>query len=285
MSIQLPRTMRNRIGVLADRLRRPEYTGENRCTPCTVVNVLIGAAVSVLAGVLWLPAGVLVAAGSAGAIYLRGYLVPYTPQFTKRHFPDRVLRWFEKAPAGEVDLDADEIDVEQRLRALGAVTERDDSTDLRLEPSFREALRREIRSIRETAVDRADGIAELFDLDPDEHDCAVESYGSGSTALVVDDRHVAQWASEAAFVADLAADRVLRERREEWADLPVIHRSELLGSIRLFVEQCPSCDAPVSLIEETVESCCREREVAAVTCDDCSARLFETGLPDHLQAG
>jgi hypothetical protein len=198
-----------------------------------------------------------------------------------------VLRWFDKAPAGGegIDLDAEEIDVEGRLRALDVVTERADGTDLRLAPPFRDALRREIDTVRGTGVDRAAAVAELFDLDPDEHDCTIETYAGGSTALSVDDRHVAQWASEAALVADQAADRVLRRQREAWTDLPVLHRSELLGSIRLFVERCPSCDGPVSLVGETVESCCREREVAAVTCEDCDARLFETDLPEHLQTG
>ena len=34
---------------LADRLRQPEYTGENRCTPCTVVNVVIASNLNLFA--------------------------------------------------------------------------------------------------------------------------------------------------------------------------------------------------------------------------------------------
>jgi len=91
------------------RLRRPEYTGENRCLPCTVVNSLTAV---VLAGGV---AGSLVTAGgtgtsvalavggsvlavSAALIYLRGYLVPGTPALTKRYFPAWLLGLFGKDP-------------------------------------------------------------------------------------------------------------------------------------------------------------------------------------------
>ena len=71
-----------------DALRQPEYTGENRCWPCTTVNSLIalGVAAVVGAGVftladatLALVATLTVLALSAVSIWLRGYLVPGTP--------------------------------------------------------------------------------------------------------------------------------------------------------------------------------------------------------------
>jgi hypothetical protein len=98
-----------------DRLRRPEYTGENRCTPCTVVNTALAALLAAGAGGLaaaatpagtgpvpapvpGLAAGGLVLAAGLASIHLRGYLVPGTPRLTKRYFPDRVLAWFDRAP-------------------------------------------------------------------------------------------------------------------------------------------------------------------------------------------
>lgn len=89
-----------------NRFRQPEYTGENRCIPCTVANVVIGAVSSLVVGYAfavtvgrfaWL-VGAVVFAGSLTAIWLRGYLVPGTPELTKRSFPDRVLRVFDKEP-------------------------------------------------------------------------------------------------------------------------------------------------------------------------------------------
>ena len=81
-----------------DTLRQPEYTGENRCTPCTVVNVCIAALLAVAVGVAFPLAGVVVFVLSLAAIYLRGYLVPGTPTLTKRYLPNRVLALFDKAP-------------------------------------------------------------------------------------------------------------------------------------------------------------------------------------------
>ncbi|MFB6129524.1 MAG: hypothetical protein ABEJ28_01730 [Salinigranum sp.] len=80
-------------------VRQPEYTGENRCIPCTVVNLAIAAVLS-LAVWVWLSAvlAVVVAAVSVAAIVLRGYLVPGTPALTKRYLPDRVLALFDKGP-------------------------------------------------------------------------------------------------------------------------------------------------------------------------------------------
>ncbi|MFB6295861.1 MAG: hypothetical protein ABEH66_03350 [Halobacteriales archaeon] len=82
-----------------DRLRRPEYTGDNRCIPCTLVNLLIAASLGIALGAVWLPAaGAVAFALSALAIYLRGYLVPGTPTLTRRYMPVRVLELFGKRP-------------------------------------------------------------------------------------------------------------------------------------------------------------------------------------------
>ncbi|MFB6194579.1 MAG: hypothetical protein ABEI80_00270 [Haloplanus sp.] len=90
-----------------DRFRQPEYVGENRCIPCTIVNVALALYASVALAVLVTfvgPASVaaLVGVGAfalcGAAIYLRGYLVPGTPTLTKRYLPDRVLAAFDKEP-------------------------------------------------------------------------------------------------------------------------------------------------------------------------------------------
>ena len=80
-------------------VRQPEYTGENRCLPCTVVNVLIAAVVGVAVSKRSKPAGAGTVAGSLALIYLRGYLVPGTPALTKRYLPPTALRWFGKEPS------------------------------------------------------------------------------------------------------------------------------------------------------------------------------------------
>lgn len=69
----------------ASSIRRPEHTGENRCWPCTVVNVaLVGAGATALALLASPAVGVAGAVVGLAAVWLRGYLVPGTPRFAPR---------------------------------------------------------------------------------------------------------------------------------------------------------------------------------------------------------
>ena len=85
---------------MLDGLKQEEYTGENRCLPCTAVNALVAVVAAAVAGRRSRRAGVGVLVASALAIYHRGYLIPGTPELTKRYLPDAVLRLFGKEPAG-----------------------------------------------------------------------------------------------------------------------------------------------------------------------------------------
>ncbi|WP_226022416.1 hypothetical protein [Halomicrobium salinisoli] len=100
-----------------DALEQPEYTGENRCLPCTVVNLVIAAAIAVALGRRSRAKGALAFAASAVLIYLRGYLVPGTPTLTKRYLPREVLTWFGKDPEPPAHT------------GLGSVGERSEPTD------------------------------------------------------------------------------------------------------------------------------------------------------------
>ncbi|MFD1565243.1 hypothetical protein ACFR99_17030 [Haloarchaeobius amylolyticus] len=87
---------------VVDDLRQPEYTGENRCEPCTVLNLVIAAVAGSLIARKSRLGGLLAVGISISLIYLRGYLVPGTPTLTKRYLPPEVLRWFGKDPAPDV---------------------------------------------------------------------------------------------------------------------------------------------------------------------------------------
>lgn len=248
-----------------ERLRQPEYTGENRCLPCTVVNAAIAVVLAVAVGVVEPALGVAVAVVAAAAIYLRGYLVPGTPTLTKRYLPDRVLRWFDKAPERERVGPPDRTDVEGYLLDVDAVEPAGE--DLAVTEAFAAEWHAAIEAVRE---DPAATAGDLLDLE----DPAVEERDFG--AVVTEDGYpAAEWPSRAALLADLGAVRVLAERDDDWEAQDRTAQGRILSGLRVFLETCPDCGGTPELGEETVESCCREAQVLTYTCGDCDARLLE----------
>lgn len=250
---------------LTERLRQPAYTGENRCTPCTILNTAIALLFAAVAAVFLTPVvGLLVLAGSLAAIYFRGYLVPGTPELTKRYLPDRVLRWFGKAP--ELPAPGQTLDVEGYLFEARAVEE-DEAGELVLQADFAADWDHAIEGVR---GDTAAAAGDLLDIpNPGIED-------SGEACIVTDDGlHAADWPSRAALLADLGAVRVLRERDADWEARERTEQGRILAGLRVFAESCPACGGTPELGEETVESCCRRAEVITYGCPDCGARLLE----------
>lgn len=267
-----------------DRFRRPEYTGENRCVPCTVVNVaiavLVAGGVAVLASTRLGTATGAVLGGVlfllfAATISLRGYLVPGTPALTKAYFPDWLLRRFDKHPAAGREAPDGEFDVEAELKHIGAAEECESRDDICLTEGFRSAWCDRILALREQDTTRAD-LAAVLDTDPDR--LTFREHGDALVAEL-DGRRVGQWESRAAFLADMAGAGELRARHDRWSGMDVDGRTRMLNGLRIFLDRCPSCDGRVLLDQEVVESCCRSIDVVTVACEDCGARLFETELP------
>ncbi|WP_265109562.1 hypothetical protein [Halosolutus halophilus] len=271
-----------------DRLRQPEYTGENRCTPCTIVNVVIAAVLAAAVAAISPPIAPVVLLVSLAAIYFRGYLVPGTPTVTKQYFPDWLLAKFDKAPepgapaveTGETGHETDgasdqfePVEPESFFLEHGVVTPcttANGEEDLCLDDDLQTAWRAEIDEMRD--ADRESQVADFLETDPE---TVTVSESSGNAVARVDGRLAAQWESDAALVADLASSRVLDEHLPDWESRPLEQRSQLASGLRAFVEQCPACGGPISIDAETVESCCRSHEVYAITCDDCGARVLE----------
>lgn len=261
-------------------LRQPEYTGENRCMPCTVVNTLIAlvvsGAVAVAVGAVSSPVagavgGVSVFLASLLSIYLRGYLVPGTPELTKRYFPSWLLALFDKPPGEQVTVETD-VDPETALVTAGALEACENRDDLCLTEEFRESWYGEIDRIERDSSGR-DRLLELLGVS--EGEVSFEEYGEAFRARV-NGQVVGRWESEAAFFADLGAARALEGRVENWEALSVQARSQLLSGLRLFIDHCPNCGGTPDFGTDTVESCCSTHEVAAVSCGECNARFFET---------
>ncbi|MFU8866600.1 hypothetical protein [Natronococcus sp.] len=303
---------------IVERLRKPEYTGENRCTPCTVLNLAIAGAIGAAVARRSRLAGAAVVGASAAAIYLRGYLVPGTPELTKRYLPERVLRLFGKTSepeirgglvagesradergAEEIDLegDADELDVDSGAESsidesgdtadrpqppepetyfleAGVVEPCEEIDDLCLTEPFETAWSDEIDRIDTDALEGTDAAVALG-FDADEGAFEIAGHGDDARTLRRDGRLLGKWPSQAALVADVTAARVLESWDDDWAAYDPRARGELLNSLRLFLETCPTSGGEVVMGEETVESCCRSHDVIAVTCAETDERLFE----------
>lgn len=262
---------------LVDRFRQPEYTGENRCTPCTMVNVTIAIVLSAALTFAWMPVGIGFFAFSLTAIYLRGYLVPGTPTLTKRYFPDWFLQYFEHEPpththAHEQAHEQDEQrEPEEVLTEADVITPCEEIDDLCLADDFRAAWHESMEWVEKEGAEKSD-LGNILDADADELE--FEEHENAFLARL-DGRRLGQWESHAALVADLAAARELSGRYGDWDELPVDNQSRVLSGLRIFLEECPECGGTITAEQETVESCCRSMEVVAATCQGCDARILE----------
>jgi len=275
-----------------DAVRQPEYTGENRCMACTAVNAGLAVAFAGAVGVGASAAGAkpAVAAGGAGgflaiaaaSIWLRGYLVPGTPELTKQYMPEWMLAWFGKAPedatglGGErdaVDPSEVEVDPERVLLDAGAIEPCEDVDDLCLAADFADAWQTEMDAIDDIEVE--DALATFgFDDDDyelDRHDDAV--------LLNRGPHRIGQWPSDAALVADVAGARALADRDPDWAAMQPVAKGRVLNGLRVFLETCPDGSA-AEFREDTVESCCSSYDVVTVECAGTGDRLFEQRVDD-----
>ncbi len=269
------------VSGVVSRLKRPEYVGENRCMPCTVANVGIAAVGSLaLMAVVWtvgtptasLVVGSAVLLGCLAAIYLRGYLVPGTPELTQRYFPERLLGLFGKEPVIQDAAEGD-IDQERVLMGIGALELCEDGEDLCLVEEFRSAWYAEMDRV-ESEGDY-EGLLSVVSVDSGT--VTVEEHGT-QVQPTVDGRFAGVWKSRAALQADVAGAELLSNRLDGWAALDPHDRHALLAGLRLFMDECPTCGATPELGAETVETCCASRDVTTLECPDCGARLFETAV-------
>lgn len=292
---------------LLGHIEQPEYTGENRCTPCTLLNVLIAIGFALLVGQLHLGVGLLAFLGSVALIYLRGYLVPGTPELTKRYLPASALALFGKderpepleepltqhaknrAASDETTDDGTAESPEEALeelleRPMDAILEsfgvvREGEDDLVLVETFREQWEQYIETLADESEQGA-ALAAVFEAPPEsgeiEHSEGERYYGN------VDGSPRHSWITEAAMISDLAANRVLEAAGDpRWTALEPEQRLSILRGFRVFLMTCPACGGPVSPTEDTVESCCSSWNVVAIECADCETRVLELPAPEE----
>lgn len=273
-----------------DAVRRPEHTGDRRCWPCTVVNVAVVVLVAAVLGRRRRALAVALAALGVGAVYLRGYVVPYTPTFAPRLVAASPLSdaWFHtetSAPgveraegeSGDEGLAGDEnLDGERLLETLlagGALTIDGDAVDL--DPTFAAAWREEMAALADLdtealaeatfEVAHADDVS-VYDGDGDPHEWVVLSDGSGNF-------EGRTWLSRPVAVAETAAVHALDDYLEDGGT-----RRAAAGPLRMFLQECPDCGT--TLREESAASCCggytgpSEEPEPVLACPECRLRLY-----------
>lgn len=283
---------------LIEQLQNDAYTGENRCSACTAVNTILALVGAVLVGGISQPfiggpralgLAFVTLAISGLSIWLRGYLVPKTPELTKEYMPPWMLAWFGKEPF-EPDAElteeqqealGDPIDTEEYLLDHGVITAEADGQEYVMTEAFQSDWEDKLEALEDWPDDEAEPdvepVLDLFqgnwlndDVETPQLDIKDErvamTYPDGTPSLY--------WPSLTAVEADLATGAVLQAWDEEWESLDTFQRAKVFQSVRIFIETCPDGDKTV-VGEDTVESCCSTQEVATVECTDSGDRLAE----------
>lgn len=257
-------------------LRRPEYTGENRCWPCTGVNVAIVAVLGLVVAVLAGPAVALpVLSVGLAAVWLRGYVVPYTPRFAPplvAHIPglsdpkpsDRLPG---SLAAGEADPDA----VLPALVDAGVLTVSAERVEPA--PSFAAAWADRIDELSaDSPTALPEAVREQF---PTVRDVELLTPDGDPWLVVTDAAGEEVWLSEPVAIAELAALAALAAVAP---DLDDGVRSLAPRPLRAFLTSCPACDGPV--VELDPRNCCggyrdrTERPESVLACGDCDRQLY-----------
>lgn len=269
-------------------LKNPNYTGENRCWPCTAINVLI-ALISASALALYsTELAVIATILFLVIIYFHGFLIPRTPVLTERYLPAQVLNLFGKPPTTSstiVTLDEQEAaDFPERFLGRAEIlVSSPGRNDRCLDTEFAEGWREQVQTARENEGAKQTQLTAL--APPEVEGVSVEHHGTTSAPLLgveepvttitatVDGRQIGMWGSETALLADIAAAAELRKTIPEWGQLDIKQRNRVLLSLRIFLERCPSCDASVELAQE--DRCCGRASLIRAQCCECDALILE----------
>ncbi|SDF52880.1 hypothetical protein SAMN04488067_105105 [Halorubrum xinjiangense] len=264
-------------------LRRSDHTGENRCWPCTVVNVaLVGVAGAALGAVVTPSVGVAVAVGGLALVWLRGYLIPGTPRFAPplvaavpggETLFDKPPRGADEPPNGGGSLGtesapADPEDLLDRLVETGVLEVGGDT--VAPTAAFDERWRAEMDRLR-------DGTTEKLAR-------AALAISPAAEARTIDDDWIAlgpedggvtdeTWLSRPVAIAELAGYRATEPHLDDDETRLAAARTN-----RLFLDSCPDCGT--ALERGTDMSCCGGHTGAGdepsetLVCPDCEVRLY-----------
>ncbi|WP_181686012.1 hypothetical protein [Halorhabdus salina] len=269
---------------LLERLREPAYTGENRCLPCTVVNaILVGVATAWLYRRDRTLASLAVATIGAGLIYIRGYVVPYTPTFAPRlieaaPIPSSIFHDGRTTPGpaestslGDVADDGGA--VLDELAAADVVMVEDETVQLTdaVDSSWHEEMDRlAVLSDGELANEIERTIPHVDDAEP----------------LEVDDQLWFVLGTNDEYLSKLVAISELGGYRALDSFLDDSLRLAGARSLRMFLTVCPVCGSEI--VPSTEANCCGAYADSGVPpkdlriCPECEQRVFEFPAEDSV---
>lgn len=259
---------------IVHRLRQPAYTGTRRCWPCTVVNLVVLATFTAVVAVLSVPGAIGFGIIGSFGIWLRGYLIPYTPQFAPRLVD--MLPWdpFHTTQRSDSLATPEDTGGEAVIQALdeGGVVRVGPET-LELNDSFHadwQAEMERISSLCDEDIADETATASQATVDADVHHSGERTYvilsdGSGSPAGE-------SWLRRPVAVVETAAAYTLAE----W-DVDSAMRPAAAHALGLFLDTCPMCGGEVT--ERPSSGCCGPPErgpdgelLQARVCESCSVR-------------
>lgn len=254
---------------LHDRLRNNEYTGSNRCYPCTIANVIISATVSVIIyNFHSFMLAFAIFSASIFTIYYRGYLIPKTPELTKRYFPRAILRLFGKDNIGAANL-SDSADL---LIDWNILVPCDREQDLCISDNFLSLWMSQYNN---------EGYKDSIEQNLDDLFLSIEHpklIHDETSVFVLDenDEPLISRISTTALALDLGGNSVLKSKVNDWRGLTPSQKSDILQTLRLFLQNCPNCGSQLELNEDVRESCCSTHDVYVLKCNNCSTEIAET---------
>jgi hypothetical protein len=263
--------MLSAIGERSLNIKNGEYTGENRCYPCTVVNILIAITLAGAVGVLSSPtAGGVALLIFLLFIYLQGYLVPGTPHLTKTYLPDWVLSIFGK----DVNLETanDRLSGEEFMNLLASVgiINPGASSSLVLETD----VKSEWESIQ-NSIPRESNLESVASfIDRPQHSISIEPH-DGVYRVEYLGNTIGEWNSKELLQIDLATDLLLDDYIEDWQSYGVAVRADMVHQFRVFLESCPHCNGELTYHQDSMETCCQEYGVIIGECVSCNIEVFK----------
>ncbi len=267
-------------------VRRSEYTGADRCWPCTVVNVaLVGVGGATLAVVASPILGAAAAVVGLALVWLRGYLIPGTPRFAPplvAAIPggDRLFHGSGVDDGGDppaaggsiADEEAFETGADLLERLVDAGVLEADGEAIRPTAAYDERWHAEMERLREL------GTGELAAA------AGAVSPAAKARAVHADDEWIAlspeggatvdeTWLTRPVAIAEVAGYRATEGFLTDDAA-----RLAAAETNRMFLRSCPDCGA--ELRQGVDMPCCGghtgpgEEPAETLVCPECAVRLY-----------